>query len=69
VGTESMLCLKFFMTSSIGFNSKRIPPGRRFESFIRSINANNGKWFRHARRVSSVALSMIIAILVDANVR
>src|ERR1700760_1499304 len=47
-------------------NSKWMPPGRRRESLKRSINANKGKWLRHARRVSSPALNVIIAILALA---
>lgn len=44
-------------------------PGNRLESLIRSINANRGKWFKKARHVSSVALSEIINIRAEANVR
>lgn len=50
-------------------SSKWMPPGRRRESLKRSINANKGKWLRHAKRVSSPALNVIMAILALAKVR
>jgi hypothetical protein len=46
-----------------------MPPGRRRESLKRSINANKGKWLRHAKRVSSPALNVMMAILALAKVR
>ena len=46
----------------------RIPPGNLLASFARNINANKGKWFRHANHVSSPAFNAMIAILAPANV-
>jgi len=44
-------------------------PGKRRESLIRNINANRGKWFKHANKVSNAALSEMMAIRADANVK
>lgn len=44
-------------------------PGKRRESLIRNINAKSGKWFKHASKVSNAALSEMMAIRADANVK
>jgi hypothetical protein len=44
-------------------------PGNRLESLILSMAAKSGKWFKHAKPISSPAFKLMTATLALANVK